>query len=261
MQFVDGDCEIVSGWIETAAAALAADGKTAVVCGRRRERHPEASVYNKLCDLEWDTPVGVAKACGGDAMFRLAALAEVGGYDPAVIAGEEPELCVRLRQRGWVVRRIAGEMTLHDAAMTRVGQWWTRNVRAGHAYAQGYALHGSPPERFRAREVRSIERWAVVPVVVTAACVLGVTVVAPRWAWVGLLPLGLYAVLAGRVALGRYRRGAAAGDAAAYGASVAAGKFPQHLGVRRYRSAARRGRRLGIIEYKGPAGSGGRGRP
>ena len=38
----------------------------AVVFGRCRERHPEASVYNRLCDIEWDRPVGERKTCGGD---------------------------------------------------------------------------------------------------------------------------------------------------------------------------------------------------
>ena len=71
----------------------------AAVCGRRRERFPERSVYNRLADLEWDTPVGDARSCGGDAMLRVAAFDQVGGYDPTVIAGEEPELCVRLRAR------------------------------------------------------------------------------------------------------------------------------------------------------------------
>ena len=50
----------------------------------------------------------------------------VGGFNPAVIAGEEPELCVRLRQAGWKIHRLDAEMTLHDAAMTSWRQWWKR---------------------------------------------------------------------------------------------------------------------------------------
>ena len=111
VQFVDGDCEVAAGWLELAARQLDAEPQVAVVCGRRRERHPEASIYNRLCDIEWDTPVGYADACGGDALMRVAALAEVGGYDPDLIAGEEPDLCLRLRQRGWKVLRMDAEMT------------------------------------------------------------------------------------------------------------------------------------------------------
>jgi GT2 family glycosyltransferase len=251
VQFVDGDCEIVAGWIDKAAAALDADPKTAIVCGRRRERFPDASVYNKLCDLEWNTPIGVALACGGDAMVRVAAFEQVGGYDPTVIAGEEPEMCVRLRHAGWTVRRIDGEMTLHDAAITRFGQWWKRTVRGGHAYAQANAMHGGPPERFRERELRRIERWAVWPIVATAVGVAASAIVAPRWCWLGLAPLLLYPVVAAKTAKYRLGRGDPVADAALYGFFVTLGKFPEHLGVRKFRAAQRSGRANAIIEYKG----------
>lgn len=141
VQFVDGDCEVDPAWIETALAFLAAHPQAAVACGRRREKFPGASVYNRLCDREWDTPIGQAQACGGDALIRAAALAQVGGYDPGLIAGEEPEMCLRLRRAGWQVWRLEAEMTLHDAAITRLSQWWKRTKRAGHAYAEGAHLH------------------------------------------------------------------------------------------------------------------------
>jgi hypothetical protein len=56
-------------------------------------------------------------------------------------------LCVRLRAAGWQIWCLDAEMTLHDAAMTRFGQFWKRAQRAGHAYAEGAAMHGAPPER------------------------------------------------------------------------------------------------------------------
>ena len=253
VQFVDGDCEIVAGWIDKAVGALAADAKTAIVCGRRRERFPSASIYNRLCDLEWNTPVGVALACGGDAVVRVAAFEQVGGYDPTVIAGEEPEMCVRLRHAGWTVRRIDGEMTRHDAAITRFGQWWKRTVRNGHAYAQANAMHGAPPERFRERELRRIRRWAVGPVVATVVGVVVLTIVAPRWCWIGLAPLLLYPLLAAKAAKYRLGRGDGSADAVLYGVFTTVGKFPEYLGVRKFRAARRAGRANTIIEYKGPA--------
>lgn len=136
VQFVDGDCELDPAWIGTARDFLKKNPKVAVVCGRRRERYPHASVYNAMCDREWNTPVGEAEACGGDALMRWAALNDVGGYNGALVAGEEPELCARLRVQGWKIWRIDAEMTRHDAALTRFGQWWTRARRAGFAYAQ-----------------------------------------------------------------------------------------------------------------------------
>ena len=130
VQFVDGDCEVVAGWIEKAVAFLDAHRDVAVVCGRRRERNPAQSIYNRLCDIEWDTPIGEAKGCGGDALMRADAFEQVGGFRADVIAGEDTELCVRLRAAGWRIWRLDAEMTVHDAAMTRFGQWWRRAIRA-----------------------------------------------------------------------------------------------------------------------------------
>jgi GT2 family glycosyltransferase len=253
VQFVDGDCEIVEGWIAKANAELTARPRAAIVCGRRRERFPSASIYNKLCDMEWDTPIGQAKACGGDALIRVAALEEVGGYDGTVIAGEEPEMCVRLRERGWTIHRIDAEMTLHDAAMTRASQWWRRNVRGGHAYAQGFAMHGEPPENCYRREIRSIAFWGRIPLILTAVMVGLLLVIRPAWGWTGLLPLLGYLALAAKAGLWRFKRGNRAKDAALYGVAVTLAKFPQSLGVRKFRRAQKRGLRNTIIEYKGPA--------
>ncbi|MDX1914167.1 MAG: glycosyltransferase [Methylophilus sp.] len=159
VQFVDGDCEVVQGWMPAAYGFLQANPQVAVVCGRRRERYPEASIYNHMCDIEWNTPIGEAKACGGDAMMRVDCLKQVGGYRESLIAGEEPELCIRIRHAGFKVWRIDHEMTLHDAAITKFSQWWRRTVRTGHAYAEGVSLYGAPPERHWVRESRRAWIW------------------------------------------------------------------------------------------------------
>jgi GT2 family glycosyltransferase len=161
VQFVDGDCEVVAGWLENAAQFLEDHLDVVVVCGRRRERYPERSIYNRLCDVEWDTPIGEARACGGDAMFRVSAFTAANGYRNDLIAGEEPELCVRLRGAGGRVWRLGEEMTLHDAAMTRFGQWWNRTKRAGYAFAEGAWIHGSPPERHYVPQARRALLWGV----------------------------------------------------------------------------------------------------
>ncbi len=161
VQFVDGDCEVNADWLGLASRFLDENPQVAAVCGRRRERHPEQSVYNLLCDIEWDTPVGEAKSCGGDVMMRAQALAEANGYRAELIAGEEPELCVRLRAAGWHIWRLGNEMTLHDAAMTRFGQWWKRSKRAGYAFGEGARLHGAPPERHYVPHARRALVWGI----------------------------------------------------------------------------------------------------
>ncbi len=233
VQFIDGDCTLQPGWIDTARAFLAANPKVAVACGRRRERFPETSIWNRLCDAEWDTPVGPAKACGGDALMRTAAVSAVGGYDPTLIAGEEPELCLRLRAAGWQVWRLDCEMTLHDAALTRVGQWWQRSRRAGHAFAEGAAMHGAAPERHWIAETRRALIWgAALPVAALAGML-----VTP---WAALI-LVAYPAQALRLIrrFGRER-----------GLFLLLGKFPEAVGVIQYQLNRLRRRRAGLIEYK-----------
>jgi GT2 family glycosyltransferase len=247
VMFVDGDCEIVEGFVDRAAAEFPTDPRLAVVCGRRRERFPDATLYNKLCDIEWNTPIGPAKACGGDAVMRVSAFREVGGFDSAVIAGEEPELCVRLRVRGWRIVRIDADMTIHDAAITRFGQWWKRNVRAGHAYAQGAAMHGRPPQRHWVKEVQSNLAWGLaLPLLSLAAVAL-----APVMCGLTLIVLLAWPPLFVRIWRNAKRRGVA--PAATYALVIVLGKIPQALGQIKYWTTRLRGSRVRIIEYKSAA--------
>lgn len=196
--FVDGDCEVAPRFAAIGRQVLIDDARVAAVAGRLRERFPERSLYNRLCDMEWDVPRGAVKSCGGIAMFRVRALQEADGFNPRVVAGEEPELCLRLRRRGWTIQRVSEEMATHDAAMTRFSQWWKRAVRAGHAYAEGVALHGRTAERHFVRE--SLSGWLYgffVPVVILLAAV----VISP-WALVAAV---LYPLLLVRIAAGRRR--------------------------------------------------------
>ena len=244
VQVVDGDCELVEGWMIAAIETLNADAKVAVVCGRRRERFPDASVYNRLCDMEWNTSIGETRSCGGDAVIRLAAIQQVGGYDDALIAGEEPELCLRLRRASWRVLRLDREMTLHDAQMTRWSQWWKRMVRSGHAYAEGAAMHGGSPDRYRVREVRSILFWALMLPV--AAIVL-----APFTYGASLALLLGYFALWFRVRRHRIGHGDAPRDASVYARHLVVGKFAQLQGALQFWFNRMRGRKTTLIEYKG----------
>ena len=173
VQFVDGDCEIEANWINSASAFLSANPGVAVACGRRRERFPSQSIYNALCDLEWNTAIGPAKACGGDALMRADAFEQVSGYREDMIAGEEPEMCLRLRRAGWQIWRLDAEMTRHDAAILHFSQWWRRHVRSGYAFAQGAYLHGRTAEHHWVWETLRALIWGVIlPVLVLLAVAL-----------------------------------------------------------------------------------------
>ena len=240
VQFVDGDCEVVGTWLPQAQAFLDARPDVAVVCGRRRERFPQRSIYNFLCDREWDTPVGEAKACGGDALMRADAFAAASGYRADLIAGEEPELCVRLRASGWKVWRLGEEMTLHDAAMTRFKQWWQRSMRGGYAFAEGAFLHGAAPEQHWLRESRRAWFWGLgIPLAaVVASLLLG---------WFGLLLLLIYPVQVMRLA----RRGdGLPRENWLLAFFLVLGKFPEMVGQVKFLLSRIVGGKTALIEYK-----------
>lgn len=255
VQLVDGDCELATGWLETARAWLEQNPETVAVCGRRRERHPEASVYNRLCHLEWNTPIGRAKSCGGDALMRVAALTAAGGYNEALIAGEEPELCLRLRQAGGFIERIAADMTWHDAAIRSFRAWWKRTLRGGYGAMDVFTrLQGTVPAAevpFHHLTISAIswtDRWLVA----AALCVAtGGLLAGPSGAALGLLPpLGLWLLQALRIARGVRGRADSWRRALEYGFFTMLGKWAQRTGQRRYRRDVRAGRVIRIIEYK-----------
>ena len=249
IQFVDGDCELVAGYIAKALQTFVGKEKLGIVSGRRRERERGASLYNRLCDMEWDTPIGPCKSCHGDALMRREAFEEAGMFDETMIAGEEPELCVRLRAKGWAIERIDAEMTMHDAAMTKFSQWWKRNVRAGHAYAEGADKHGAPPELHNVKQVRSALVWGLVVPVIAIGFLLG-GIVQP-WLLIGIALIMLVSVLTLiKIALYRKRRGDTWLDSLLYGYAVLKGKLPTALGILKYRRNKKSGKQSKLIEYK-----------
>ena len=240
VQFLDGDCELSPLWLNSALDFLDTNPDVAAVCGRRRERFPDKSIFNLLCDMEWDTPIGDSKTCGGDVLMRVNAFEMVHGFRPTLIAGEEPELCVRLRASGWRIWRLDVEMTLHDAAMTRFGHWWKRSMRGGYAYAEGAYLHGAPPERHRVKESRRIWLWGLLLPMITFSL--------PIWlgSW-GLAVLLVYPMQIIRLALRGTRSVRENWWRALF---LVLGKFPEAVGQLNFLYYRLAGKSAHLIEYK-----------
>lgn len=240
VQFLDGDCIVNENWLETSVLYIESHSNVAVVCGRRRERYPESSIYNKLCDIEWDTPVGQAKSCGGDALMRFSVFNAVGGYKDTLIAGEEPELCIRIRQAGYLVWRLDVEMTLHDAAITRFSQWWKRSMRAGYAFAEGAYWHGKPPERHWVAESRRARFWAGILPTIILLCAF----VQPS---LSILLLLVYPFQMLRLTLKSHEIFKIAAAQAFY---ALVGKFAEMHGQLKFFSNRFKSQKTNIIEYK-----------
>ncbi|MBL8859745.1 MAG: glycosyltransferase [Planctomycetes bacterium] len=252
VQFVDGDCEVEAGWIERAVAEMERNPQLGVVCGRRRERFRDATVWNRLCDMEWNTPIGRAGACGGDALYRVSALRAAGGFDPRLVAGEEPELCVRVRGRGFSIERLDAPMTIHDVAMTRFSQWWRRASRNGHAIVGSLMIHGAGSDHDWGRQLFRSAFWVgAILWTALAALVLAFSDVSPAWKWTAsALPLALFVLVWSRTYRSRRKRGDQVGDCAIYATFVVLGKIPECLGAWSCWRDHVRGRSTHWIEYK-----------
>jgi GT2 family glycosyltransferase len=241
--FVDGDCTVAPGFIETALAELVRDPGLGAVCGRRRELHPDRSLFNRVVDCEWDTPVGEAEAFGGDVVVRLEALRQSGGYDERMNQGEDPELAFRLRQAGWRIRRIAHEMTRHDVALHQRSAWRRRHQRGGYAYAHGAAKHWREPGRYNQRAVASILLWgAVLPLIALGGFLPS--------GGASLLVLPLYARLWWRIRAERLRRGDSREVANEYATLITLGKVDEAVGVLRCAWALFTRRQALTLDYK-----------
>lgn len=239
VQFVDGDCEIAGRWLETAQDFLETHADVAIAVAHVREKFPERTIYNRLCNREWAGPAGEAEICGGNAFIRASALDETGGYDPALIAGEEPELCVRLREKKLRIYRLDAEMARHDVAMTSLGQWLKRARRAGHAFAEVSHLHRGKPENIWTRETMRALGWsAIAPAAIAAGLALH-----PAF----FLLLLAYPLQVARMAL---RESPPSTDGWAHAALIVGQKPWEAAGVLQFWLNRLLKRKAGIIEHK-----------
>jgi cellulose synthase/poly-beta-1,6-N-acetylglucosamine synthase-like glycosyltransferase len=174
--FLDGDTILNSDFPLAALAELQKDSTNAAAWGHRREICPCLSIYVRVLDLDWVYAPGETLYCGGDVLIRRTALEAVNGFDETLIAGEEPEMCRRMRNAGWHIQHIDHPMTLHDLAITRFSQYWRRSQRAGYAFAAiSSRFRGTPDPMWLADSRRNYVRgifWLISPIAALAASIV-----------------------------------------------------------------------------------------
>jgi GT2 family glycosyltransferase len=244
VQFVDGDCQILPGWLAEASAALDADQNRVAVCGWGREIHPQHSIYNRICQVEWRMgSAGEVNAFGGLVMIRADAFKAVGGFDANVVAAEDDELAFRLRANGGTIFKLDRDCFAHDANIVRFSQWWKRAQRGGYAFAQVSSMHGSGPEKKFVKEVQRTNLWGIFA---PALAIAG----APFTRGLSLGVLARYPIAMARAAQTARRRGNTLADSIAWGVSCGLAVFPQAIGARQFARNQRRGQTHQMIEYK-----------
>lgn len=249
VQFIDGDCVLDAAWLPKATACIDSDSKIAGVCGRRREIHLEQSIYNRLTDIDWDIPAGEVPYFGGDALVRIAAIDSVGGWATELIAGEEPDLCFRMRDKGWRIMRLPAEQTLHDVAMTRFSQYWKRSVRTGYAFGQVGLKNRHGSGRPWLRQMKSIIVYGMIlPIALIVLLLLPMP-----WKWAAILVPLLYARVFFSITRYAMRRNQPLGMGMAYAGIEIVCKFAGAIGLMRFFLRRATGKRGTLIEYKSDA--------
>lgn len=250
VQTVDGDCEVFPGWAKQARDHMTNDATLAVIFGRRRERFPGKNIYHRACEIEWNVPAGPARSCGGDALFRLASLVEVGGFNPRLIAGEEPDLCYRLRRANWRILSDGLDMTLHDVDIGSFRQWWRRALRAGHGITELVAIHGSNADEGWRRFLFSSFFWTAVLLVTSLLLLMALLATSMVLLSTGValfLVIVLQAIRTGARARSNFQTTAMA---MRWGALLFVSKVAQVQGMLLYWRRRLTSTRKAIIEYK-----------
>jgi cellulose synthase/poly-beta-1,6-N-acetylglucosamine synthase-like glycosyltransferase len=245
--FLDGDTVLARKFVADSLPHFD-DPRVAVVFGRRTEIKPEASIFNRVLDLDWVYPQGEALFCGGDALIRRSVLEEVNGFDELLIAGEEPEMCWRIRAKAHKIVGVDRSMVVHDLAMTRWSQYWRRALRWGFALAEISTRfrHTSSPLWLRESRRNILQGIAM----------LGVFLLAPTLALVFRTPtpialaIGIILLLAVRTAHRARSKSHSLVTLLLYGLHSHLQHIPTLFGQLIYWHARRTGRVQGLIEYK-----------
>lgn len=233
IQMVDGDSILAPDWIACGAEVLDADPGLGAVFGQLREAEPGASIYAWLGDVEWAVPPGPAALFSGNVMLRAAAVRSTGGYRTDMIAGEDPELAIRMRAAGWHFRCLDQPMAIHQGDIRRASQWWRRTRRAGHAFAMLNAIHPRSPLHDFARNRMRILFWGgAIPLAALGGAILAVAA-DMRWIMLTTAAGALVVAQLGRVTLREARRHGMR-RAFALALALAVGKYAEMIGLLRF---------------------------
>ena len=242
--FLDGDTELHPLFVRHALEAMR-NPDVAIVWGHRREAHPEQSIYVRVLDLDWIYAPGPSDFCGGDALVRRSVLRSVGGFDDGLIAGEEPEMCRRIRECGLTILHIDAPMTLHDLAINSIAGYWKRAFRSGHAYAEvASRFAGSRDPLWQADARRNLLHGGII------LALIPIGALSSAWPWAAGI-----VTLSGAFAIARTMRRSAWKASSRltrllYALHSHLQQVPILLGQLSYHRDVRLGRRRSIVDYK-----------
>lgn len=195
--FLDGDMELCPGWLGQAIEILRQQPEVAAVTGLVIDR-PLNTPRDDVC-VAARTGAAVrlkeVQHGGGAALYRRAVLDEVGSFNPHFYSDEEPELCLRIRRRGYRIVELDCPAVCHYTepyeALSTLFARWKRRLYLGPGQILRYHL-GSGMFWDYLRE----RGFGCVPALGLAAgviCLL-LSLLTEQWVWFGLWVLALIAI-------------------------------------------------------------------
>lgn len=114
--FMDGDMELIPGWVDQAIGVMDAHPDIAGIAGELHERpvtYRGSGLSAGDDQYNFTNAIFNTRHGGGAAMYRRSALEQAGGFDPQFYSDEEPELCMRLRSAGFRIVRMKHAIAFH----------------------------------------------------------------------------------------------------------------------------------------------------
>lgn len=114
---IDGDMELLDGWVDFALNYFMDHNKVAAVMGRHYDRYIQANMsYSSpqlRNDYKYSDKVEKIKYAFGSAIFRRSALLEVGNFHPYLRGEEEAEISYRLLKNGYELCILPHDAIFH----------------------------------------------------------------------------------------------------------------------------------------------------
>lgn len=226
IQFLDGDCTLINGWVSEALNLIQQRIDVAIICGTLAEKNHHISNYKLLSSLEWKAPIGEVLFTGGNFLIRKSSFEQVGQWDEDIIAAEDNVICHKIRQAGWKILRANVKMAVHDSSIVNFYSFWNRCVRTGYAFAQVASKFGHENHNMFTREVRStIIFGGIIPLLILV-CLF--------WnPWISLALLSAYLALFVKIYI-KLPGDWSQSESLIYAASCVISKFPGFYGILKY---------------------------
>lgn len=185
---LDGDMELLSGFLPAAMARLEAEPRLAGVAGLLEDQSI-VNVFDKYRTVNRSANAArsMERWLNGGGLYRRAAIEAAGGYaaDRNLKGWEEAELGMRLTTLGWKLERIDLPSTLHEGHSAGTWKVLRSLWRSRRAMAHGVLLKQAAGQRWLPNAIRlMLPPLLVICAWAGAVAAFAISLTTHRWEWI-----------------------------------------------------------------------------